>query len=56
MARDLDVDNIYQSQGGKIPLKWTAPEVNKIKISYTVLSLIFLLVGIKDLSHDESHL
>ena len=29
MARDLDVDNIYQSQGGKIPLKWTAPEVNK---------------------------
>ena len=22
MARDLDVDNIYQSQGGKIPLKW----------------------------------
>ncbi len=26
MARDLDVDHIYQSQGGKIPIKWTAPE------------------------------
>ncbi len=26
MARDLDVDHIYQSAGGKIPIKWTAPE------------------------------
>ena len=29
MTRDLTQDEIYESQGGKIPLKWTAPEVTK---------------------------
>lgn len=27
LARDLSGDGIYQSQGGSIPVKWTAPEV-----------------------------
>ncbi len=27
MSRDLDDDDYYVSQGGKIPIKWTAPEV-----------------------------
>ena len=27
MARDLDESNYYISHGGKIPVKWTAPEV-----------------------------
>ena len=26
MSRDLANDNLYVSQGGKIPVKWTAPE------------------------------
>ena len=28
MSRDLDDDTYYISQGGKIPVKWTAPEVS----------------------------
>ena len=28
MSRDLDDDNYYISNGGKIPIKWTAPEVS----------------------------
>jgi hypothetical protein len=27
MARDLMDDTYYKSSGGKIPVKWTAPEV-----------------------------
>lgn len=27
MSRDLDAENYYISNGGKIPVKWTAPEV-----------------------------
>ena len=27
MARDLEESNYYISHGGKIPVKWTAPEV-----------------------------
>ena len=30
MSRDLDDDNYYISHGGKIPIKWTAPEVMKV--------------------------
>ena len=26
MSRDLEEENYYVSQGGKVPLKWTAPE------------------------------
>ena len=28
MSRDLEDENYYISHGGKIPVKWTAPEVN----------------------------
>ena len=28
MSRDLMEDDYYKSSGGKIPIKWTAPEVN----------------------------
>ncbi len=28
MARDLMDDTYYTSKGGKIPVKWTAPEVS----------------------------
>ena len=27
MARDLEESNYYISHGGKVPVKWTAPEV-----------------------------
>ena len=27
MARDLEESSYYVSQGGQIPVKWTAPEV-----------------------------
>jgi hypothetical protein len=27
LARDLENENYYISHGGKIPVKWTAPEV-----------------------------
>lgn len=27
MSRDLDDEDYYLSNGGKIPFKWTAPEV-----------------------------
>ena len=29
MARDLEEATYYVSHGGKIPVKWTAPEVKK---------------------------
>ena len=30
MARDISNDDIYESKGGMIPLKWTAPEARVI--------------------------
>ena len=27
LARDLEQENVYITTGGKIPVKWTAPEV-----------------------------
>ena len=30
MSRDLEDENYYISRGGKIPVKWTAPEVGII--------------------------
>ena len=29
MSRDLMDENYYVSRGGKIPVKWTAPEVRR---------------------------
>ena len=31
MSRDLDDENYYMSQGGKVPVKWTAPEALSYK-------------------------
>ena len=48
MARDLDDDTYYtvQSQGGKIPVKWTAPEVAKyiVQSSTVIVTSMMLLV------------
>ena len=38
MARDLEESEYYISQGGKVPVKWTAPEVGPH--IYNVLSTI----------------
>ncbi len=32
MARDLEDEDYYVSHGGKIPVKWTAPEVRQAYI------------------------
>lgn len=39
MARDLMDDTYYKSSGGKIPVKWTAPEVRKITAKIITLCL-----------------
>ena len=41
MSRDLINDNYYITSGGKIPVKWTAPEV---AIDYIGVKLIYLYV------------
>ena len=28
LARDLGEEDVYLSRGGKVPIKWTAPEVS----------------------------
>ena len=35
MARDLMDDTYYKSSGGKIPVKWTSPEVRETTTLYT---------------------
>ena len=39
MSRDLMDENYYVSHGGKIPVKWTAPEVTKASYSYICMLL-----------------
>ena len=41
MARDLEESNYYISQGGQIPVKWTAPEV-LTKLSWNLISTFVL--------------
>ena len=40
MSRGLTSDNYYITSGGKIPVKWTAPEVRNepliVKFSYVI--------------------
>ena len=42
LSRDLDDETYYISNGGKIPVKWTAPEVytpdENVSISFCVFS------------------
>ena len=37
MARDLEESTYYVSHGGQIPVKWTAPEVEKVNISSSAI-------------------
>ena len=39
MARDVSDNNYYVTTGGKIPLKWTSPEVAKL----IIIDIVFLL-------------
>ena len=34
MSRDLEDDSYYITSGGKIPAKWTAPEVCYVQLIY----------------------
>ena len=40
MARDLEESNYYISHGGKIPVKWTAPEVEIPSVSHLQASVL----------------
>ena len=40
MARDLEESNYYISHGGKIPVKWTAPEVEILSVSHLQASVL----------------
>ena len=44
MARDLEESDYYISHGGKVPVKWTAPEVGSHYTMPFPLSLTFLHV------------
>ena len=44
MSRDLSDKNYYVSHGGKVPVKWTAPEVtSSICLIVTILKLFLSL-------------
>ncbi len=55
LSRDLMNDNYYVSQGGKIPVKWTAPEAldyKKYSTASDVWSYVCLLYEIWSLGHN----
>ena len=44
MARDVGDDSYYITSGGKIPVKWTAPEVRFIMKTYHIGCLKYFIV------------
>ena len=44
LSRDLDEENYYISNGGKIPVKWTAPEACVMEKSLTLHLATFMYV------------
>ena len=46
MARDVGDDDYYITTGGKIPVKWTSPEVPKLLIyAYNIEQSSFIYIG-----------
>ena len=45
MARDMANENYYITSGGKIPVKWTAPEV-VMKLTKLAKNYISKLIGV----------
>ncbi len=43
MSRDLEDDDYYISHGGKIPIKWTAPEVCELVPHSSLASKVCVL-------------
>ena len=42
MARDVADDNYYVTTGGKIPIKWTAPEVVKLIYIIAIATIMYI--------------
>jgi len=40
MSRDLANENYYVSHGGRIPVKWTAPEVYSVEDNTIIVHLV----------------
>ena len=58
MSRDLADDNYYVAHGGKIPVKWTAPEALNYK-KYSTASDVWRYMGVCSLRYgvlDVNHL
>jgi len=44
MSRDLDDQKYYITSGGKIPVKWTAPEVSQLFFDMAI-TLLLIYIG-----------
>ena len=53
MTRDLANDTVYHSQGGKVPLKWTAPEVKTFVLQPLHRMLCATLYGFFDITDSQ---